>query len=232
MTLVAVMISACEQPYSTQPVVTNTPIDTNSLFATPIETDTELSDVERFATQTAQVANPGGVVTSTPVGVGVTPQNPTATQTPIISLPNNPTATFTATQAVPGGGPTSTFVPSGSRPLTYTLQSQEFPFCIARRFNVDPQELLDASRLGSPDIYYAGLVLTIPQDPTKIWPVQLWGPRALRTHPAPYVVTGNADTTIHGVACKFGDADPALIAQQNGLSQSAVLTVGQSLSVP
>jgi len=225
--LAATLLSACNQPYSQAPVVTNTPIDPNSLFATPLGGATEMSDVEVFASQTAQAANPGVfIVTPSPTtGVGVTPQASTTTSTP------SATFTLTSTLAVPSG-PTQTPPLPGTRPLTWTLQREEFPYCIARRFGVDPMELLIASQLSSPDIYFAGLVLTIPQDPNKAWSVQESGPRSLRAHPATYVVTGNADTTVYGVACKFGTADPALIAQQNGLSLGATLTVGQSLNVP
>ncbi|MCK7519660.1 MAG: hypothetical protein MZV64_19010 [Ignavibacteriales bacterium] len=55
----------------------------------------------------------------------------TATSTPIINLP------ATSTQAV-SVVPTSTSVPSGSRPSTYTLKNGEFPYCIARRFQCGP----------------------------------------------------------------------------------------------
>ena len=54
--------------------------------------------------------------------------------------------------------------------------------CIARRFNVDPDALLSASGLTSPDLYYAGLTLTIPQ--SGAFP----GSRMLATHPTTYTV--------------------------------------------
>jgi len=153
------------------------------------------------------------------------------TSTPFVSLPSNPTVTVTSTLALPSGVITSTPAPSGPKPPTYTLQKEEFPFCIARRLNVDPYDLLDASNLGSPDIYYSGLVLTIPQN--SVWPAQDLGPRSLRTHPGTYMVTGNADTTVHGVACKFGDVTPdSIVAANGGLTLGSTLTVGQSLNIP
>jgi hypothetical protein len=45
-------------------------------------------------------------------------------------------------------------------------------------------------------------------------------------------VSGNNDTTIYGVACKYGDVDPATIASNNNLSLSSTLNIGQQLSIP
>jgi len=228
--LAAMIISACDLQYSTPPVVTNTPIDPNSLFATPIGGATEMSDIEAFGTQTAQAANP---VTSSPA-----PQNSTATSTPFVSLPNNPTLTPTATLAVPAGatltplpgGPTTTPIPSGSRPPNYTLQREEFPYCIARRYNLDPDSLILENQLSSGTLYFAGYVLDL-RNVAAPFP----GVRALRPHPATYTVTGNADSTVHGVACKFGDVFPEAIVQlptNGGITLNSALTIGQILNIP
>jgi hypothetical protein len=227
--LVAIITSACNQPYSQPPVVTNTPIDPSSLFATPIVGQpTEISDVQVFGTQTALAANP---VTSSPA-----PLNGTATSTPFVALPNNPTSTLTATLAVPAGvtltplavGPTATPFPSGSRPPSYTLQGEEFPYCIARRYNLDPDSLLAQNGLGSGTVFYAGVVLNL-SNVASPFP----GVRALRSHPTTYTVTGNADTTVYGVACQFGDLEPsAIVSANSGLSLGSTLNVGQALSIP
>jgi LysM repeat protein len=182
--------------------------------------------VEVFGTQTAQGANPNLFATLTPT-IGVAPQNPTATQTPIVSLPSNPT--LTATLALPSG-PTTTSVPAGSRPQTYTLQSQEFPFCIARRYNLDPESLLTQNGLSSGNVFYAGYQLNL-SNVASPFPEN----RALRPHPGSYTITGNADTTVYGVACKFGDVEPSAIVSANpnsGITLNSVLTVGQTLSIP
>ena len=50
-------------------------------------------------------------------------------------------------------------------------------------------------------------------------------------HPTTYTVLAS-DETVYGVACKFGDVDPAAIAQANGISVDAALAAGQSLSIP
>ena len=215
--LAAVLISACQQPYSTPPAATNTPLDPNSLFTTPMGEPDSMEDVQNFITQTALAGEPGAVVaTATP---GVSGEVPTVTATPIIDL--NPTATqavAVATTAAPSV--------SGSE---WVLKNGEFPYCIARRYNVDPTDLIKASGLSSPDIYYEGQKLIIPQNST--WPESL-GSRSLLTRPGTYTVTGNSDLTIYGVACKYGDINPATIAQNNNLSVDAALTVGQALNIP
>ncbi|HSB01122.1 MAG TPA: LysM peptidoglycan-binding domain-containing protein [Anaerolineales bacterium] len=225
--LIAVIVSACSKPFSTPPAVTNTPFN-QSLFATPIGQTPgvpSMSDVERFMTDTA-VALSGTPLTvatqtpSTPVGIGTQNVGVTVTPTPLISI--NPA---TATLAVSGGGTLPTSMPVGSRPATYTLQSGEFVFCIARRFDVDPDQVLSLNGLSDGQTVYPGKVLKIPQSGS--FP----GTRALRNHPATYTVASSSEN-IYSVACKFGDVDPAAIAQANNLSPSAALTTGQQLSIP
>jgi LysM repeat protein len=217
--LVAVLISACEQPYSTPPAVTNTPIDPNSFFSTPIPSQPgNMQDVENITTQTALAS----VLTQTPGGNATAVVGATVTPTPIIEL--NPTAT--ATQAVVT---TSTSVPSGSRPTTYTLKPGEFPYCIARRYNVDPDELLRLSGLSSAQAnsLSSGTVLTLPQSGT--FP----GDRSWHDHPATFTVGVTYNTnTVYGVACYYGDIEPSTIASNNNISFDATLTAGQTLNIP
>lgn len=222
--LIAVLMGACRQPYSTPPAATNTPIDPNSFFTTPILSQpATIGDVETITTQTAIAAG----TTSTPGAEAATPLPPvgvTATVTPIINLP--PTAT--ATQAV-AAVPTSTSLPAGTRPATYTLKPGEFPYCIARRFNVDPDELLRLSGLSAAqaDSLVAGTVLTIPQSGS--FP----GDRSWHDHPATFTVGVTYDTnTVYGVACYYGDIEPSVIAQNNGISVDATLSAGQTLNIP
>ena len=221
--LVTMTVSACDLRYSTPPAVTNTPLSQN-FFSTPIAPTTSLSDVETFGTGTALALTGSpvpGVATNTPAGI--TPPALTNTPTPSISIP----FTATATQAVVNG-PTATLMPAGSRPASYTLQAGEFPYCIARRFNIDPDELLAASGLTSAQAnsLSAGTVLKIPQTGNP-FP----GSRMRFNHPDTYTVDSSSET-IYGIACYYGDIDPALIAQTNGISVNAVLTVGQKLTIP
>ncbi|MBK8419238.1 LysM domain-containing protein [Candidatus Villigracilis saccharophilus] len=99
------------------------------------------------------------------------------------------------------------------------------PYCSARRFNVDPDALLSASGLTSPDVYVPNQKLTIPQSGS--FP----GSRSLAAHPTTYTVASSSET-LYGIACKFGDVDPAAIASANSLAVSATLTAGQKLQIP
>ena len=226
--LIAVIASACNQPYSQAPSVTNTPINPTSLFTTPGTPDITMSDIAYFGTQTAlaQTGTPQTVATQTP-GVGVTPQDLSAT--PIVST--NPAFTSTSTLAVSGtlsgtsSGPLPTSAPVGTRPTEYPLHKGEFPYCLARRFDVDPDALLSLNGLSSGNIYYPNRTLKIPQSGS--FP----GTRALRNHPATYTVS-SSDETVYGVACLFGDVDPAAIAAANNISADAALTAGKQLSIP
>ena len=220
--LVVIITSACNQPYSQQPSVTNTPIDT-SLFATPLTGATQMTDVEIFATGTQAALQTTTPATAISTVIGGTPQA-SATSTPIVGITSPANNTSTATLAV--SGTLSTALPAGPRPATYTLQNGEFVFCIARRFNVDPDETLALNGLFDSQTVYPGLVLKIPQS-GKAFP----GNRMLKTHPATYTVA-SSNETIYGVACEFGDIDPSAIAQANGLSVGAALTSGQQLSIP
>ena len=121
--------------------------------------------------------------------------------------------------------PTYLLPTAGPRPPYYTLQSGEFPYCIARRFNVDPKELLVINNLSSGLIYAPGLVLTIPQSDRPFPP-----PRALRPHPTTFTVP-EYQMTVYKAACYFGDIEPAAILQYNGLT-SPILSMGQTLQIP
>jgi len=118
-------------------------------------------------------------------------------------------------------------VPSATpgRPATYTIQQGEFPFCIARRFNVDAGTLLTVNGLNLNSHPVAGTVLTIPQ--TGTWSS---GPRALQSHPTTYTV--NAGDSIYSIACIFGDVDPNAIIYANALQSPYTLTAGQVLNIP
>lgn len=235
--IAAVILSACEISVSDAPIVTATPIATG-LFVSPIASvENPMEMIEQFAKQTeaAQTAAAGGgtpVTTGTPgtpeAGTTATidPAIPTATPSPTISVstPTNAnTAAATAIPASTSSGPAAT-APSLSGDV-YILQEGEWPYCIARRYNVDPEAMLRASGLTSPDIYYAGLKLVLPQG------TSFPGARNLISHPATYTVASGGET-VYSIACKYGDVDPNAIASANGISASSKLTVGQTLNIP
>lgn len=232
----ALLMSACQQSLSSVPAATPTLLPPE-LFVSPLPSAANPMDqIAEFAKQTSvaqtTVANGGTPLAPvlTPVGTLVTPQVGAATVTATLGVPSTPTnAVVAATTAVPAlttpNVPNATAVPAGVRPATYILQSGEFPYCIARRFNVNPDDLLSMSGLTSPDLYSVGDKLTIPQ--SGAFP----GTRSLAAHPATYTV-GSADETIYSIACKFGDVDPAAIASANGISASSALSAGQALKIP
>jgi len=111
-------------------------------------------------------------------------------------------------------------------PDTYTLNTGEFPYCIARRFDIAPSALLNANNLNRSSIVYPGTTLTIPKNAPNFNE----GPRALRQHPTTYTVRGG--DTIYSIACLFGDVFPQAIADANGLEGAYTLNVGKTIKIP
>ena len=233
--LTTVLISACTQSLSQAPEATPTVIATG-LFVSPFPSvENPMAMIEEFAKQTsvAQTAATGGESNGTPAAIStgavLTPQEGTPVPAEGTTSPGTPTnvgavALTPVVAATTPSGPINTPAPV-VRPATYTLQSGEFPYCIARRFNVDPDALLSASGLTSPDVYVPNQKLTIPQSGS--FP----GSRSLAAHPTTYTVASSSET-LYGIACKFGDVDPAAIASANSLAVSATLTAGQKLQIP
>ena len=224
--IATIVMSACTQSLSEAPAETPTAIPTG-LFVSPIASvENPMAMIEEFGrqTQAAQTAAAGGATPGAEVPAATNTPDPAAlpTATPTISVSTPTNASGAAATAVP-----ATSVPVGSRPPTYTLQKGEFPYCIARRYDVNPDALLQASGLTTAEAYnlVAGTVLTIPQ--TGSFP----GSRALQSHPATYTVS-SADETVYSIACKFGDVEPNAIATANNITATAKLTVGQPLQIP
>lgn len=201
------VLAACERPASRAPVAEPT---AEGEIPFPVATQPQIMQDILSQTQTAMALTPqagGGIA---PLGTGTPSFSLT---TPVPTLAVTPTATKIAY-------PT----PTPGKPATYVIQSGEFPYCIARRFNVDPVALLNASGLNMSSRPSVGYKLTIPQSGS--FP----GERALKSHPTTYtVVTGD---TIGKIACSFGDADPNTIYAANGLTAGAALTAGQVLQIP
>jgi LysM repeat protein len=188
-------LTSCKLPASKGPEVTieGFPVPGGEATSSGI-------DVSTFATQTAQALSP--FITVTPA---VPPQNttsspipPEATAAPASPVPTETTIVYV--QATPG------------TPTSYTLQQGEFPYCIARRFNVDINELLSINGLSSSSYTYAGQVLKIPQTGNPFL-----GERALKPHPDYYTI--KSGDTLNTIACSYGDVSPDMIALQNNLSE-------------
>ncbi len=209
--LVLIGLAACQLPASEGP---QSPSGTSDGFPLPGSTATSgVIDISIFATQTAQARPPVVSPTEVPNTLAApTSSVPTVTRTP--SAPTPTSAAVTYVTATPGGPPAS-----------YTLAEGEFPYCIARRFDVSLAELLSLNNLTLESLLSPGQVLKIPQtgDPFE-------GQRVLHEHPTTYTV--QADDNLNRIACYFGDVSPDMIALQNGLPLDAELQVGQELIIP
>jgi hypothetical protein len=194
----------------------------------PADATDVMNQIFLFATQTAMSAGGATNVTGTTPGAQATPGagETAAAGTPQATQPGQQVpGTAQPTQPPPAPATPLPVPPPLVVPATYTLQRGEFPFCIARRFNVDPGELLRINGLSSYSVYHTGMVLRIPQS-GQPFP----GNRALQPHPTTYTVGGG--DTIHTIACAFGDVDPDAIAYVNGLTPPYRLSPGQVISIP
>ena len=243
------LISACTQTYSQAPQGTPTLIPTG-LFVSPFPSGQDpLKIIADLGTQTAaaSTAAAGGATVAV---IGTPSTSEVGTDTPASGNDQTQVATLLPVTVIPGG---STFTPTtqagvtvvvptisgttaapttaatvGPVPSTYTLQKGEWPYCIARRFNINPDELLNLNNLSfaQSSMLMPGLVLSIPQtgDPFP-------SDRAWHNHPDTFTVD-SADTTVSGVACYYGDITPQAVATANNLTVSSVLTAGQKLTIP
>jgi len=190
---------SCQRTASKEAVITPTLMDE---LPFPVATQPPVILDVLDSTQTA-IAVQGGEVQETQPTVEPTEEpQPTATSTPVVF----PTST-------PG------------RPETYILQQGEFLYCIARRFNVNPADLISLNSITEGTILNPGMELKIPTSGT--WEL---GPRYLKEHPAEYTVV--AGDTIYKIACDFGDVSPNEIMDANQIESAETLIVGQVLLIP
>jgi len=216
--LTVIAVPACTLSASTPPPTATPP---ESQFPVP---GTETMDIfEAIATQTAMATmglpiNP----TSQPVPGGDTAVVPTENiQVPEVTQAPEPAAPE-ATQLPPA---VEVPEPTPGIPASYTIQKGEFAYCLARRFNVNPAELMAINGLGANTVLQPGTSLRIPQT-GNAFP----GERVLRSHPTTYTVRAN--DTIYSIACYFGDVDPNGIAIANSLSAPYNLSSGQTIHIP
>jgi hypothetical protein len=216
---VVLAFSACTR--SASPNIISVPTSTPEGLIPAVSQPTDLPLVQAWGTSTAiymQTAQAMGLITATSTPL---PQS-TESTTPVVPPAGVPTNT-----PLPGTTPI-VIVPTATpgRPATYPLHDGEHPFCLARRFNVDPDALLAANGLTETQARSLpiGTTLTIPQ--TGSYP----GNRALTPHPAQYTVAVN--DSIYRIACHYGDVDPSAIAAANGIALTTPLTTGQILNIP
>jgi len=231
--LVAMLLLVSCQRAASQAPLASLATPTGSTTAATVEQPTGLGQVQMIGTtqmiqtmtaisvqtKAAQTLIPGGVQpTSTPVGTLGTPN--TFTLVPPTGVVTTPAAGITPVVIVPTATP--------GRPASYTLMTGEFPYCIARRFNVNQAELLTLNGLTSTSAngLQPGAVLHIPQSGNPFV-----GERALHPHPGTFTVS-SANDTIYSIACYYGNIDPTQIIAANSLVTPYTLHINQALSIP
>jgi len=233
--LVAGFSASCSKPASEAPQATPTSLGE---LPFPLATQPNIMNEILFGTQTAEALAhemPAADATldptlildlsavSTPEENG-TPAAETVTGTQATAEPGttglSPTVGTSGTQAAIAYATSTPGIPE-----SYTVKKGEFPYCLARRFNVNAGDLLNLNGLGANTQVAEGTVLKIPQNSS--WSA---GDRALKSHPTTYTVsTGD---TIYTIACSFGDVDPNIIISANGLESPYTLTSGTTLQIP
>jgi LysM repeat protein len=213
--LLAFGLSACERSLTPSGGVTPTTEVTTGEGGAE-ETNDVMEQIWLLATQTAQAQQEQGAQETETVET----QPPAETE----QIPT-PTPTTPPQPQQPSATPVSVAPPTPGIPQTYVLQKGEFPFCIARRFNVNQYELLNINGLSLNSRPATGTQLRIPQtgDPFA-------GDRALRSHPTTYTV--RSGESINEIACLFGDVSPDAIAAANNLGKPYNLQAGQVLQIP
>jgi hypothetical protein len=197
------LLAACTRSASQAPVEQPTEDPLESIFST-------------VATQTALAA-----------GDKEGPEDePTLEVTPTALFGNTATIAASATPE-----PTATTTPAPitelAVPSSYTLHEGEWPYCLARRFDINPDELLAANGLSesTANNLSVGTKLTIPTGAGSFG-----GDRSLRPHPTTYVATGS--DSFYSIACAFGDVWPEHIAEANGMDLDENLPGGTQLHIP
>lgn len=222
--LFGLCLAACNRPI----------LVTKRSSATPVTPTLEELSMTRtaiagpiIATLTAAEITPAPQTLKTTVAPTVEP--PTATLTPTTAVATTPVVTVAPVTKVVKATATQKPVvvqqPVMALPEIYWLQRGEYPFCIARRFNIDAGQLMWVNGFCPGQIFFAGQGIIIPKNP-----LPYRGRRALYPHPVSYRV--RPGDTIFRIACLFGDVDPLYLAQVNGLTAPYRLKVGQILNIP
>ena len=194
-----------------------------------METPEPMSLLEEMATQTAIAQESGAKAVETEEGTateGETTEETTAEETTAEGEDATPAETTTEDDEEAGGGQEAVEVKEYDVPETYTLKAGEFPYCLARRFDISPAELLSANGLNLNSQVYVGTTLKIPKNAGDYDQ----GDRALRKHPVDYTVV--AGDTVYSIACLFGDVDPRAIVDVNDLGSGQALSAGQVIKIP
>jgi serine/threonine protein kinase/LysM repeat protein len=136
----------------------------------------------------------------------------------------------TVPQPVPTATPGTQSIPTPtiSIPATYMLHEGETGYCLARRFNIDFNELMSLNGLTIDSLIYPGDILKIPHNGKTFE-----GDRSLHPHTPNMVYTVSTPyDTIYKIACYFGDVDPNAIIAANNLQPPYTLRIGSTIIIP
>lgn len=220
-------LAACTRSMNPSAASVTQPTATPATGAQPT-TGGVMDQLNLFVTQTAMAAEgiTGDQTVVVPTGgspVATTvPQQ--ATQATVDQPTVAPSATPLPTQ-VPSPTPRTVPTVTPGLPGSYTLRTGEHVYCISRRFDVNPEEVLQLNGIPAGTILRAGTELRIPQTGNP-FP----GNRSLKSHPTTYTV--RSGDTIYSIACEFGDVEPWAIAYANNLAEPYDLNAGQELYIP
>jgi len=225
--VMAFITVGCEQPFSSSADKTSQATPTiagENQFPGTLPADMDDAFAYGMQTLTASAASAG-----TPAGENAAAgAAPTVQPAAGITSTPAPLLNVTATNTLPVIATNTPLPPSsGTKPSSYTLKEGEFPYCIARRFNVNPDELLSLNGLtdAQAQIYDPGLTLKIPQS-GAVFPAS----RSLNHHPTTF--TTPKKMTVYGVACYFGDLNPAAIINANNIADVYNIPAGTTLQIP
>jgi len=231
---IPLLLNACERS-----VIENSISSPAKQTAEPTAEVKGLNVIEIAGTKTAQAGSGQPTQTSSVVGTSTAPASvvevnfPTPTPLGGLSDTGLTQPAATATQKVQGAAtegastlaPPATSVPPAN-PGTYVMHEGEFPYCLARRFDVDPGELMTLNGISPNQTYFPpGTEIIIPTS-GNTFPSQ----RSLEVHPTSYTV--GYGETLYSIACKFGDVDPNAIAAANGIAVDSELEAGTILQIP
>ena len=204
--IVVLVLSGCVRKASTPAATTPHVIDVAN---TPLPVDQQILSATMTAQAIMQEFNmPTQIV-----------QNPLGTPEVITQVPPTPIPVGTATPT-----PMPILQPM-TRPTTWTVQSGETIYCLARRFDVDPGDMLAINNLYAGSMLSIGDVLEVPQ--TGSWPTD---DRSLLAHPDTWNVSPGE--SVYYVACAYGDVWPEQIIQLNGLQEPYDLSGIATLQIP
>ena len=202
----SLVLAGCQRSASKAPDITPGVVEENS---SPLSVDDQILAATATADAIRQDFNmPTQLV-----------PNAQGTQVAITAIPPTPIPSVTPTNQ-----PTPTLLPL-TRPTSWTIHGGETVFCIARRFDLDPDEILSMNGLNAYSMLQIGDVLQLPQSGS--W---TGGDRKILDHPDTWEVSSGE--TVYGIACAYGDVWPEHIIQANGLSEPYDLSGISSLVIP